>query len=246
MKILLTGSAGYTGSGMARVIGTQHTVRGADIRPSEHVQESVVADITDLDACRRIVQGIDAVVMCHMAKNPDGYKTPVAAFDINLKGTANLYHAMQEQGVRRAILISSTAVLAPEPNPPAVPGVGPYNIAYTKPATALYSITKVFQEQLACFYHATAGIVTTMLRPGWMVYEDSLTTKYGEKMERYYDSLIDPRDIGHAVLAALALPDPRIEAMRISSSETVPGMPEAMARLNWKPRHPFATLPRVD
>ena len=244
MKILITGSAGYTGSGMAAVIAAEHHVRGADIRASETVQESTLADITDLDACRRITQGVDAVVMCHMAKNPDGYKTPVAAFDINLKGTANLYHAMGEQGIRRAILISSTAVLAPEPKPMAIPGVGPYNIAYTEPKTTLYCITKVFQEQLACYYHATAGIVTTMFRPGWMVYEDKLITKYGEKMVKYYDSLIDPRDIGHAILAALRLSDPRIEAFRISSSEAVPGMPEAMARLNWKPRHPFASLPR--
>ncbi|MCE9589475.1 MAG: NAD(P)-dependent oxidoreductase [Planctomycetes bacterium] len=245
MRVLVTGSAGYTGSGMVAVIAGEHHVRGADIRPSEGVQESVVADITDLEVCRRITAGVEAVVMCHMAKNPDGYKTPVAAIDINLKGTANLYHAMSENGVPRAVLISSVAVLAPEPHPMAEPGVGPYSIACTQPKTTLYGITKVFQEQLACFYHATTGIVTTMLRPGWMVYEDKLLTKYGEKMERYYDSLIDPRDIGHAVLGALRLSDPRIEAFRISSDEKVPGMAQAMTRLNWKPRHLFAALPRV-
>ncbi len=244
MRLLVTGSAGYTGSGMAEVIAAEHHVRGADIRPSLTVQESVVADVTDLDACRRLTEGVDAVVMCHMARNPDGYKTPVDACDINVKGTANLFHAMKEQGVRRAVLISSAGVLLPAPGAMAEPGAGPYRISH--PQTSMYVLTKVFQEQIACFYHATAGIVTTMLRPGWIVYDGKLETKYGEKMERYHDSLIDPRDIGTAVLGALRMPAPQVEAFYITSALDAPGMGHAMERLQWRPQFGYPTLPRVN
>ncbi len=244
MQLMITGAAGYTGQGMVEVCASEHHVRGVDVCPSPTAQESVVSDLTDLDACRHLVEGMDAVVMCHMAKNPDGYRTPVQAMDVNVKGTANLYHAMNEQGVRRAVLISSTGVLAPAPAPMAEPGEGPYRIHH--PQASMYTLSKVFQEQLACFYHATAQIVTTILRPGWIVYDGKLETKYGEKMERYNTSLIDPRDIGTAVLGALRRNPERVEAFHISSAQEVPGMAETMQALKWLPQYDFAALPRID
>ena len=55
---------------------------------------------------------MDAMVLCHMAPNPNGYKVPPPAFDINVKGTANLYHAAAEAGLKTVVLISSCGVLA--------------------------------------------------------------------------------------------------------------------------------------
>src|SRR4051812_37003098 len=107
MRLLLTGSAGYTGTGIAQVLRGEHWVRGMDVRPSPDVQESVVGDITDLSACAAALEGIDAAVLCHMAPNPSGYKTPVQAIDINVKGTANLYHAMAERSIKRCVLVST-------------------------------------------------------------------------------------------------------------------------------------------
>jgi nucleoside-diphosphate-sugar epimerase len=87
MRILLTGAAGYTGRGLGAVLRTEHSVRGLDVRPcAPEAGEPVVGDIADLEACRRAVEGVEAVVFCHMAPNPKGYETPVQAIDVNVKG----------------------------------------------------------------------------------------------------------------------------------------------------------------
>ena len=238
-QLLLTGAAGYTGKGLSEVLGTVHHVRGMDIRPAEGLSESVVADLADLDACRDAVAGVGAVVMCHMATNPAGYETPPPAIDVNVKGTANLFHAMVEHQVKRCVLISSLAVALCDsngrPHPPA-PGIGPYNTAL------LYSLTKGFQELIAAHYFHTDGIVTTMLRPWSIVYDETQITKYGKKLDNYDPSYVDPRDIGTAVIKALALPDPTLEAFVLAQDDFAVGVEETKRRLNWQATYRFENL----
>ena len=237
-KVLLTGAAGYTGKGLGEVLAATHEVRGMDVRASEGVSESVVADVGDLDACRAAVAEVEAVVMCHMAPNPVGYETPVAAIDVNVKGTANLFHAMVEREVGRCVMISSLGV-APVadgvPEPPE-PGVGAYNL------TQLYCVTKGFGEMLAAHYFQTAGIVTTMLRPWWIVYDETQITKYGQKLDHYEASYVDPRDIGRAVVSALALEDAKFEALNLAQDDFVLGVAEAERRLGWRAQYRFESL----
>src|SRR5437762_1734126 len=146
MRLLLTGAAGYAGSGLGKVLAGKHWVRSLDIRqPGSELHDAVVGDIADLDTCTKSLDTIDAVVFCHMAKNPDGYKTPVQAIDINVKGTANLYHAMAERGLKRAVLISTCGVMLDPPAPVAMPGVGPFNYG-PDPKQTMYGLTKIMQE----------------------------------------------------------------------------------------------------
>lgn len=244
MKLLLTGAGGYTGKGLSQVLAARHFVRGVDIveKPTA-CQEFKVADITDYETCLKIVQGLEALVLCHMAPNPHGYKTPPMSFDINAKGTANLYHAAQQAGIKKVVLISSCGVLDVNSPPPrdAQIGVGPYN--YGK---GLYTLTKIIQEGIALDYFKAAQIATAVLRPGWIVYDGELITKYGEKMERYYGSLLDPRDIGTATIAALDLPDLGLEAFNIGQSDyTEIDASATRSRLKWSPTYRFESLPRV-
>lgn len=244
MRLLLTGSAGYAGRGIGQVLSTKHWVRGMDVRPSgPELQDAVVGDVGDLATCAAALEGIEAVVLCHMAPNPAGYKTPPAAIDINVKGTANLYHIMAERAIKRAVLISTAGVLRKPPLPPALPGDGPYNLGQD-PKQTLYGLTKVMQEMMACYYYETAGIVTTMLRPSWIVYDEKLITKYGEKMEDYNSGLIDPRDIGEAILAALSLADPKVEAFPLMQDDADVDLSAVQQRLGWHAKFKFATLKR--
>jgi nucleoside-diphosphate-sugar epimerase len=243
MNILLTGATGYTGRGLSEVLASRHHVRGADIADKKNAcQEFRVADITQYEVCLSLVEGLDALVLCHMAPNPHGYKTPPLAFDINAKGTANLYHAAQEAGLKKVVMVSTCGVLVDAgPHRDAAVGVGPYN--YGK---GLYVLTKIMQEGIALHYFKAAQIATAVLRPGWIVYDGELITKYGEKMERYYSSLLDPRDIGTAALAALDLPDLGLEAFNIGQDDYVEiDGDAARTRLRWAPTYRFASLPRV-
>ena len=238
MKLLFTGAAGYAGQGICSVLSERHDVRGFDIKAATALTDHIVGDVADLDACRAAVDGVDAVVMCHMAPNPVGYQTPPPAIDINVKGTANLYHVMGEHGLTRAVLISSTGVMGLGPGRDAAIGDGPYQF------DKMYSLTKVFQECLARHYHQSLGIVTTVLRPAWIVNDGKLLTKYGEKMEQYHASLIDPRDIGEAVDLALKLPDPTLEAFNLGQDDFEIDLTRTHDRLRWRANHRFESLSR--
>ncbi len=239
MKVLLTGAAGYAGRGITSILTRAHHVRSLDIREAEAATESVVGDIADLDVCRVALADMEAAVLCHMVPNPSGYATPELAIDVNVKGTANVYHAAIERGISRIVLISSTGVLPKIPAPIAMPGEGPYNFHYS-----LYVLTKIMQEDIARFYFEMHGVNTTIIRPAWVVYDEDFTTKYGVKMERYDPGLIDPRDIGAAVAAALALPDPTLEAIDIGQDDSGLDLTLARERLAWSPRYRFSGLPR--
>lgn len=218
MNVLFTGATGYSGIGMVEILSAHHMVRGADVvcKPSA-CREMLVADITDYETCRSLVNGMDAMVLCHMAPNPDGYNLPAPAFDVNVKGTANLYHAAAEVGV------------------------GPYRYG-----DGLYCLSKVMQEGIARHYFLQFGIATAVLRPSWIVYDGELVTKYGEKMQRYSSSLIDPRDIGRAIVAALALPSLKLESFNIGQDDLPADLTFAKTRLRWSPQHRFESLPRVN
>jgi nucleoside-diphosphate-sugar epimerase len=242
MRLLLTGSAGYAGKGLAQVLKANHFVRGFDLRDSgANVNESVVGDIADLDLCRRAVDGVDAVVHCHMAPNPDGYKAPPLAFDVNVKGTANLYHAAVEKKVLRAVLISSTGVVPKGPAVVPVPGEGPYNFAQD-----LYCLTKILQETIARVYFEKHRVVTSILRPPWIVWDGECITKYGQKLVNYDPTLIDPRDIGAAVHACLMLENPGLECFHIAQDDSGLDMRSTRARLKWSTVHKFAGMARAQ
>jgi len=251
MNILLTGAPGYAGCGIAEVLAAKHKVRGVTFGDTEAAlqkcacQEMRPADIADYAACRELLKGMDAMVLCHMAPNPQGYKIPPPAFDVNVKGTANLYHAAGELGVKKAVLISTQGVIAQTPakTGDAQAGIGPYN--FTDSNHGLYVLTKIFQECIARYYFVNFGIATAVLRPGWIVYDGELITKYGEKMDRYHRELIDPRDIGTATSAALALPDLKLESFNLGQADLNLDMTSTQTRLKWAARHRFASLPRV-
>lgn len=253
MRLLLTGAAGYTGKGLAEVLSTRHIVRGLDVvdRPAP-VAEMMVGDIADLDVCRRAVAGVEALVLCHMAPNPRAYETPPAAYDANVKGTANLYHAAVEAGIKRVVMISTTGLLFQDRPDDARPGDGPYNFNHGR-----YALTKLMQEVIARHHFEADGVATAMLRPAWIVYDGErgpqtpntafggpYVTKYGQKVEKRNGHLIDPRDIGAAVLLALDLPDLKCEAFNIGQDDFPWDQTATRTRLKWRATYTFDGLPR--
>lgn len=242
MKVLVTGATGYAGRGLTEVLAASHTVRGFDVRPGEtRAAEMMIGDLASLEDCRRAVAGMEAVVMCHMAPNPAGYATPVLAVDVNVKGTANLYHAMVEAGITKAVLISSGGVLNKVAKADAVVGDGPYNYK-----NGLYVLTKIMQENIARFHFETNAVRTAVLRPGWVVWDETCITKYGQKLESYNSTLVDPRDIGRAADLALALSGLALESFNLEQEggEAYDGA-STRNRLGWKPGYTFSSLKKA-
>ena len=246
MKILMTGAGGFLGRGMiGPLVEAGHTLRLMDVVPFESPHEVVVGDVCDMDACRRAMAGQDAVVMTHMAPNrPEVYATPPLPFDINAKGTANLFAAAVEQGVRKVVLISSIAVVG---NATPTGGV----MCLDSPLQAcqqhgLYGLTKVCQEIIAEYYHCVHGVAVAMLRPGYITDADTLCDKYSQQKTTVNWLFIDRRDIGAAAACALRLSDLGCEAFYLlghRDSAQHADVAHTRQRLGWTPAHDFSQYP---
>jgi nucleoside-diphosphate-sugar epimerase len=204
----------------------------------------VVGTVADLETVRRAVQGMEALVIAHMASRQAGsYETPVAPFDINVKGTANLFFAAAEAGIRRVVLVSSTGVVAQHKGEDDrrfmcrdLP-LGSHGI---------YGLTKVCQEVIAEHYHRTEGFQVACLRVGYIVDGAASVDKYGRPIgERNYQ-ISDHRDIGEVARLAMELADLDWEVFYVmSTDESMTWVDTAYTRerLGWRPKYDFKWLP---
>ncbi|MGM1059783.1 NAD-dependent epimerase/dehydratase family protein [Saccharothrix sp. Mg75] len=114
MRVLLTGGAGFIGSHIAdraRLSGHEVVVLDAYLPQAHPTPTGPAHDVTDLDAVRRLLAGVD--VVCHQAAvvghGLDPADAPLYARNNDL-GTAVLLAAMHRAGVGRLVLASSVVV----------------------------------------------------------------------------------------------------------------------------------------
>jgi len=238
MKILVTGAAGYLGRGLIVPFEGEHDLRLMDVVEFESPHEVMVASVADLDDCRKAVDGIDAIVIAHMASRQAGsYDTPVAPFDVNVKGTANLLFAAVEQGVRKAVLISSSGVVAHHQKAKTF-----LTLDMPLRGAGMYPLTKICQEVIAEQFHLEYGIGVAALRPAYITDEDSCKDKYGREASECNWQFIDRRDIGLAAKLALELDDLGFERFYVLGTPMAKDHAEmgpTYERLGWEPQHPF-------
>jgi len=241
MRVLFTGSAGYLGQGMIIPFeqNSHYDLRLMDVRPFDTHHESFVGDVADLATCRRAVKGVDALVIAHMAKNPDAYVDPTLPFDINVKGTANLFFAAQEAGIKKVVLVSSTSAGGQHTKP--IDHTHPIH-----PVDGIYALTKATQEVIAEFYSRQHGMSVAALRIGYVTDADAMADKYGRKITHRPALLTDRRDVGEVARLCLEQTDLTWEVYNVMSTQeslTVWDVQYTCRRLNWKPKYDFSWLP---
>jgi len=159
--VAISGGAGFLGLHLSRrLVADGHAVRTLDTAPLDDPQlegrvDELRGDVRSTIDARRLAAGADVVV--HAAAALPIQQSRDAIRSVNVEGTAVVLAAALEAGVRRAGLISSTAVYGvPERHPideydPLV-GVGPYGES------------KIDAERLSVAF-SRRGLDTVIVRP---------------------------------------------------------------------------------
>jgi nucleoside-diphosphate-sugar epimerase len=114
MRWAITGGAGFLGLHLARrLVASGHEVRTLDLAPLDDAEleanvEELRGDVRDLTAVAGLVQGADVLVHAAAALPIQASRESIRS--VNVGGTGVAFAAAADAGVRRAVLISSTAV----------------------------------------------------------------------------------------------------------------------------------------
>lgn len=244
MRILVTGAAGFLGRGLvAPLAATGHQLRLMDVvacRAAGH--ESLLGDVGDPAAVAAAMHGVDGLVIAHMGpRGPDNinYHSPAIPMAINVAGTANLFQAALDAGVRRVVLISSTAAVDNAGSLEADPRSLPLR------TSGWYGLSKAMQEMIAEQFARTTGMQVACLRVGYVLDGEANQDKYGRVIAERNWADTDRRDIGEVARLCLERDDLGYAVFNVMSTQ------ESMQRgavrltcerLGWTPRHDFSWL----
>ena len=232
MNILVTGGAGYIGSGLLVKLGEEFpeatitsldNLTTGDYRYVEQLKKNkryrlLVGDIREKSDIENAVTP-DTIMIIHLAAMP-GVKLcneqPKNAININVYGTHLLLEEAVNHNVERFIFASSAAVYG-------TPQKQPISETHPLKPINLYGVTKVSAEQLVNGCHVTRDLNATILRLSnvyglsaytkwktviprfvWQaVHDESLTVRADGKQRRNF---VHVQDVIDAVLQCLKAP----------------------------------------
>lgn len=252
MRILVTGSEG----GIGRVLVPTLLAAGHDLRTFDRAArrgtevEHLPADLRDIAAVRRAVQGVDAVA--HLGAIPsDDPGREDDVLSVNVQGTWNVLLACVEAGVGRVVAFSSVNALG---------NVGghrpsaslPIDDAYPRHPMSAYQLSKHLGEEACRSFSAKHGLVTVCLRPVLVTYPDRHDAVWRglsdeERVERgrtEYWAYVDARDVCDAVLRGLRVEGVSHDAFLLAAADTTALAPTAELVDRFYPSTPWPAVER--
>lgn len=243
MNVLLVGGSGHVGTFLTPYLRKRHDLRVLDVRPPRHAGIPYIeGSITDPDALRRALDGVDAFIDLVMQSGQGGSSTaqsvPVILdnYQVNCLGLHLLLYTAQEVGVKRGIYTSTMSVHYRQrprfPSEEAVPLDSP----------SAYGLTKGLGE-LICHYFArwfdmnliALRITGPRTREQWL--DERATPR--PSADKIY--VTDEADLASAYLAALdavQIGHGRFDAVFIAGDEQEQtyNLSKAQRLLGWEPR----------
>ncbi|HTU28821.1 MAG TPA: NAD(P)-dependent oxidoreductase [Solirubrobacteraceae bacterium] len=154
--VVVTGAAGAIGTLVVSRLGQRWTIRATDIRSGPSIEH---LDVVDVDRCRTIFEGADAVV--HLAANPDPASDWSELEVPNVVGAHAVAAAARDCRVRRLVLASSLQVGM------AYPHTRQRRTEDAPRPANLYGATKAWAEALGSWVAATSDTSVVALRIGF-------------------------------------------------------------------------------
>jgi nucleoside-diphosphate-sugar epimerase len=172
-RVLLTGSAGFTGRPLAeRLRSDGHDVVGLARYPGEG--GAVCGDLCDADWVQQVVAEIKPTVVLHLAGISATLHTDIEDYSVNVVGTANLLAALAALTERpRLVIVASSALVygAPDTGAP-ISEAAPFDPrgAYAESKRATEDIAAGFRDRLPIlitrpFNYTGPGQTTAFLTP---------------------------------------------------------------------------------
>jgi UDP-glucose 4-epimerase len=209
-RILVTGCAGHLGEALVRVLRADgDDVVGLDVVDSPFT--TMIGSVTDGDAVRRCLVGVDAVIHTATLHKPHIESHDRSSFvDTNVAGTLVVLEEAAAAGVTSVVFTSTTSTfgraLAPAPGASAT--------WITEDVTPLprnvYGVTKTAAEDLCELVHRDRGLPVVILRAARFFPEpdddDDMRDAYSDanvKANEYLYRRVDIEDVVNAHLLAL-------------------------------------------
>ncbi len=166
-KWLVTGAAGFIGSHLSEaLLSLGQSVTGLDDLSTGHRENLpaspdfafVEGSLTDINTCRETVRGCDYVLHhAALASVPESMKEPVKYHDVNVSGFVNILQASRENGIKRVVYASSSAVYGDNETMPKTE-------KDTGRELSPYALTKYMNEEYAEFFSRVYGLECVGLR----------------------------------------------------------------------------------
>lgn len=210
-RVLITGASGLIGRLVLRDLSDRYAFSGLSRRPVDGIPHTV-ADITDLDAVRRAMRGVDMVM--HLAAETEDYNDWEKVQRITMGGTLNMFRAAQEAGVRRVVFASAGSTMigyewyAGSPYGRLAAGKldrlpeGERMLLHTDPPRpdTFYSVGKLFGEHTGRLFSDRYGMSVLVIRVGAVLPDDKPT------LVRELPGYLSHRDLVSMIDKCLAAP----------------------------------------
>ncbi len=197
-RILVTGGAGRIGSHFIKQHAADYTFRMVDRvtwDTAKHGpfpgESSSVADLADLDICRRQCEGMDAVI--HLAADPHPDAPFASLLPNNFIATYNMFQAAHDAGAKRMIFASSIHAIDGYPEDVLV---FPEMLTWPK---NMYGVSKIYGETVGKYFALTEGLPTVCLRIGPYIAAD-MNIKLSERDMKAYTN---PDDLNQLIVQCL-------------------------------------------
>ncbi|MGA1599948.1 MAG: NAD-dependent epimerase/dehydratase family protein [bacterium] len=230
MKVLLAGGSGRVASLVTPFLAQNHTLRVLDRRPPQDGSvEYLEGNLTDPEALRQAVQGMDALIYLAMGiEEWESWEGIGSAYDVNIKALHFLLKTAAEAGITQAVYCSSMSV---------------YSDLYNRyfpdeeiapDETALYGFTKWLGEEVCRNASRRWGMNVNALR----LCHPTLKARWLEQTQLGTPTIATTdEDVASAMDAALSL-QAGFQAFMISGDyeQKTMSLAKASRMLGWAPQ----------